>query len=78
MVRVRARAREWNYFCFFFLCVKVTKNFVLCGVLILYFGACNVRVIIVFWNVYCFLCAHMPYICFMIYKCCTLCIGSDF
>ena len=29
-VRVRARAREWNYFCFvFFLCVKVTKTFVL-------------------------------------------------
>ena len=27
-VRVRARVREWNYFCFF-LCVKVTKTCVL-------------------------------------------------
>ena len=30
-----------------------------CGVLIMYFG---VRVIMVFWNVYCYLCVHMPYV----------------
>ena len=33
-----------------------------CSVLILYFGACYVRVIMVFWNVYCYLCAHAVHV----------------
>lgn len=41
---------------------KVRAHNYSCCVLIMYFG---VRVIMVFWNVYCYLCVHMPYMCFI-------------